>query len=144
MRIGTSYCIPIQSKGDVLWRKTECPACLRERELPLLRGNSISQGAEAKRSTGGADYCRRGSVRLIVAAPKCRKTRPPMSQPSQVSARYTPNLATPAVKLVCRASRKGCSGRRGPQDLAYLEFEAILITPYQSRDICARLWCSKA
>jgi hypothetical protein len=47
-----------------------------------------------------------------------------------VRARYTPNFATSAAKLVCRASRKGCSAWPGfepwPTSHWKLEFEAIL------------------
>jgi len=38
---------------------------------------------------------------------------------------------TSAAKLVCRASRKECSGRRGNKDLTHLKFEAVLNAPSQ-------------
>jgi len=50
--------------------------------------------------------------------------------PPKVRARHTPNFATSAGKLVCRASRKGCSTWPGleprPTSTWKLEFEAIL------------------
>jgi hypothetical protein len=50
--------------------------------------------------------------------------------PPCVRARHTPNFATSAAKLVCRASRKGCSTWPGleprPTSNLELDFEAIL------------------
>ena len=54
----------------------------------------------------------------------------PVTPPPRVRARHTPNFATSAAKLVCRASRKGCSTWPGleprPTSNLELDFEAIL------------------
>jgi len=55
---------------------------------------------------------------------------PGSSVPPRVHARHTPNFATSAAKLICRASRKGCSTWPGlkprPTSNSELGFEAIL------------------
>jgi hypothetical protein len=69
---------------------------------------------------------------LIFSFDKVSYTGYPTSgvPPPKVCARHTPNFATSAAKLVCRASRKGYSTWPGleprPTSTWKLEFEAIL------------------